>query len=90
MLYMVVEQYKDPGGVEVYRRAREKGRMLPDGLHYVSSWVDLGFTTCFQLMETDQPELFDRWTGEWRDLVDFRILPVRTSADAMKAIGSIL
>jgi hypothetical protein len=52
MLYMVVERFKAPGAVEVYRRARTQGRMMPEGLNYVSSWVDLQFTRCFQLMET--------------------------------------
>ena len=87
MLYMVVERFKTPGALDVYRRAREQGRLLPDGLAYVSSWVDLEFTTCFQLMETDDVSLFASWTSHWLDLVDFEIVPVQTSAQAMQAIA---
>ncbi len=90
MLYMVVEHFKTPGALEVYRRAGTLGRMLPDGLHYLSSWVDLDFTICYQLMETDRPDLFDVWTGAWGDLVDFEITPVRTSADAARAVAAKL
>lgn len=87
MLYMVIERFKTPGAVEVYRRARERGRLLPDGLEYVSSWVDLGFTTCFQLMQTENEQLFELWTSRWNDLVDFEIVPVQTSAEAMQVIA---
>ena len=61
MLYMVVEHFKQGAAPEVYRRARDRGRMLPDGLEYVSSWVNLEFTTCYQLMRTDDVSLFARW-----------------------------
>ena len=87
MLYMVVERFKDGGVLEVYRRARDKGRMIPEGLEYVGSWVDLEFTTCYQLMRTDDASLFDRWTGAWKDLVEFEIVPVRTSAEASRVLA---
>jgi hypothetical protein len=87
MLYMVVEHFKTPGAVDVYRRARDKGRFIPDGLEYVSSWVDQDFTTCFQLMRTDDVSLFEQWTSHWTDLVDFEIIPVQTSAEAMQIIA---
>ncbi|HTX17650.1 MAG TPA: DUF3303 family protein [Bacteroidota bacterium] len=90
MLYMVLERYKTPGAVEIYRRAREKGRMMPEGLEYVSSWVDLDFTRCYQLMRTEHEALFAQWTEKWRDLVEFEIIPVRTSAEAMEAIRPML
>jgi hypothetical protein len=87
MLYMVVERFKSAGAIDVYRRSKEKGRMLPDGLNYVSSWVDLSFTTCFQLMETEDEQLFAKWIKQWEDLVEFEIIPVRTSAEAMQDIA---
>lgn len=90
MLYLVIERFKDAGAVEVYRRAKEQGRMLPDGLHYVSSWVDLEFTVCFQLMETDDAGLFAQWISCWSDLVDFEIVPVRASAEAAALIAARL
>lgn len=86
MLYMVVERFKNPGGVEVYERARERGRMLPEGLEYVASWTTLDFTTCYQLMETANASLMDVWLTHWNDLVDFEVVPVRTSAEAMNVI----
>jgi acetyl esterase/lipase len=90
MLYMVVERFKPGAAVDVYRRAREHGRLLPDGLVYVSSWVDLDFTTCFQIMETDDEGLFEQWMKKWEDLVEFEIIPVRTSAEALGVIGARL
>jgi Protein of unknown function (DUF3303) len=82
MRYMVIETYKH-GPAPVYARAAERGRILPPGLEYVESWVDertLG--RCFQLMETERPELFDQWIAEWSDLVDFEVVPVISSAEA--------
>ena len=79
MLYMVVERFKDAPAI--YQRLREKGRMMPDGLEYVSSWIDLDFKNCWQLMQTDNPALFERWTEHWNDLMEFEIIPVRTSAE---------
>jgi hypothetical protein len=87
MLYMVVERFKDGAAVEVYRRARDRGRMMPPGLEYVSSWVDLDFRTCYQLMRTEDASLFSVWTGAWTDLIDFEIIPVRTSAEASELIA---
>jgi hypothetical protein len=90
MLFMVIERFKEPGGLAVYRRARERGRMMPAGLHYVSSWVDVDFRRCFQLMQTADVRLFEAWMKQWEDLVEFEIVPVRTSAEAMAAIAGRL
>ncbi|HEU0274042.1 MAG TPA: DUF3303 family protein [Candidatus Udaeobacter sp.] len=79
MLYMVIERFKDAPAI--YRRVREKGRLMPEGLEYVSSWVDRDLTTCWQVMRTDDESLFQRWIDNWKDLVDFEIVPVRTSTD---------
>ncbi len=87
MLYMVVERFKEGGALEVYRCARDKGRMLPDGLEYVASWVDLEFKTCYQVMRTEEASLFALWTSAWKDLVEFEIVPVRTSAEAAQLIA---
>jgi type VI protein secretion system component VasF len=80
MLYMVIEQFKD--APEIYRRFRGKGRMMPDGLAYISSWIDTDLKVCYQLMETEDPALFPRWTENWDDLMEFKIVPVRTSVEA--------
>ena len=83
---MVVEQFKNNGAKKVYRRAQEKGRMLPDGLHYVDSWVASTLDRCFQLMETEDPTLFNKWIEHWKDLVEFEVIPVVSSEEATKAI----
>jgi hypothetical protein len=88
MLFMVIEHFRPGQAPEVYRRFRERGRMAPAGLRYVTSWVDLKFERCFQVMEADDESLFKEWTASWDDLIDFEIVPVRTSAEAAAAIRS--
>jgi Domain of unknown function (DUF3303) len=90
LLYMVLERFKIPGAIEVYRRARDHGRLMPEGLEYVSSWVDLNFERCFQLMKTDDRNLLDKWIDAWKDLVDFEVFSVRTSAEAIEALADRL
>jgi hypothetical protein len=87
MLYIVIERFKEGAAPEIYRRFREKGRMMPDGLRYVSSWIDDNFKICWQLMQTEDVALFDRWIDNWRDLMDFEIVPVRTSSEAAELIA---
>lgn len=86
MLFMVIEHFRPGRAPEVYRRFRERGRMAPEGLRYVASWVDLEYKRCFQVMETDNEALFREWAANWDGLVDFEIVPVRTSAEAAAAI----
>jgi hypothetical protein len=81
MLYMVVERFTH-GPAPVYERAAEQGRLLPDGLEYVDSWVDERLDRCFQLMRTDTPALLDDWTARWGDLAEFEVVPVIGSAEA--------
>jgi catechol 2,3-dioxygenase-like lactoylglutathione lyase family enzyme len=79
--YMVIETFVgDPAAI--YERARERGRMLPDGLQYVESWVDERLRHCFQLMGTDDPSLLAAWIGSWQDLVRFEVVPVLSSGEA--------
>jgi hypothetical protein len=88
MLFMVTEHFTH-GPQPVYQRAAEQGRMLPDGLRYIDSWIvdDGTFDRCFQLMETDDPSLFDVWLDQWRDLGAYEVFPVITSADAAGRVG---
>ena len=71
MLYIVIEHFKNRDAATVYRRFREKGRMMPDGLVYIDSWIETNYDRCFQLMECEQFELFEQWTKNWDDIVDF-------------------
>src|SRR5262245_2703294 len=87
MLFMIIERYRGGDAVPVYRRFRDHGRLAPEGLRYVASWVTQDFQRCFQLMECEDPALLAEWTARWADLVEFEITPVLTSADAMAAIA---
>lgn len=88
MLFMVIEHFKNRDAKAVYERFVEKGRMMPDGLKYVDSWVETNFDRCFQLMETDDAALFDSWIAEWKDLMDFEVTPVQTSQQARSLFTS--
>lgn len=90
MLYMIVETFRPGAAPEIYRRARSRGRMLPPGLEYVDSWVDFDYARCYQLMRTDDRALIDRWIAHWSDLAGFDVIPVRTSAEAARAIEAEL
>ena len=88
MLYMVIEHFR-PGAVPaIHARVGERGRMLPAGLEYLNSWVDLDYSRCYQVMRTDDPALLDQWIRAWNDLVDFEVVPVRSSAEAASSIAS--
>ena len=86
-LYMVVEHFKNKDALPVYRRFREHGRLAPEGLSYVSSWVDLEFERCYQLMETHDRALLEAWMANWSDLVDFEVHPVVNSKEAAEIIA---
>ena len=86
MLFHVTERYRDGDPVPVYRRFREHGRMTPDGVEYVASWVTDDLSTCFQVMEAESPEALDEWIDRWADLVDFEVVPVITSAEASERV----
>jgi hypothetical protein len=79
MLFMVIERFKGRDPAPVYARVRDQGRTLPDGLRYVDSWVEGNFDRCFQLMECGDVTLLQRWILQWRDLVEFEIVPVSPS-----------
>jgi len=89
MLYMVIERFKNQDAAPVYRRFGERGRMMPEGLEYVSSWVDMKLERCFQIMETSDPKLMVEWIGNWSDIVEFEVVPVMSSADAARTIASM-
>jgi hypothetical protein len=86
-LYMVVEHFRGGDAEPVYRRFKAQGRMAAEGLTYVSSWVDESFTTCYQLMETDDHSLLEDWMSGWADLIEFEVHAVLTSQEAVRRIG---
>lgn len=89
MLYMVIEHFRDGNARPVYERFRERGRLAPDGLQYVGSWVTTDLRCCYQVMECAERALLDEWIGAWADLVRFEVIPVLTSAEARgKVLGA--
>ncbi|PMB51579.1 hypothetical protein CEN39_14505 [Fischerella thermalis CCMEE 5201] len=90
MLFMVIERFKDGKAKEIYRRLQEKGRMMPEGLKYVDSWVEINFDRCFQLMECDDPSLFQEWILQWQDLGEFEVIPVVSSKQTAEVVNKML
>jgi hypothetical protein len=86
MLFMVIERFRDGNAAAVYRRVQESGRMLPDGLKYVDSWVAANVERCFQLMECDDVRLMQQWVSRWADLAEFEIVPVVSSREAFEML----
>ena len=87
MLFMVIESYRDQDAKAVYRRFRDKGRLMPDGPTFVGSWVSADLGRCFQLMESADVTLLQRWVAEWSDLVAFEIVPVVAGKETAQALG---
>jgi hypothetical protein len=87
MLFMVIERFRNGDPIPVYRRFRDRGRLAPDGLKYIASWVDSRMECCYQVMEADDRVLLDQWMANWSDLVEFEVHPVMTSADAADRIA---
>jgi hypothetical protein len=88
MLYLIIESFKERDAVPVYRRFREQGRLAPEGLKYVSSWVTEDLSTCYQVMECDDRALLDQWMSRWSDLVEFEVVPVIPSAEAAARVAA--
>jgi len=87
MLFMIIERFRDNDPMPVYRRFRDRGRMAPDGVEYISSWVDDRFERCFQVMEANDRKLLDQWIENWSDIVEFEVYPVISSKDAAARIA---
>ena len=91
MLFMVIERFKDGDMLPVYKRVRDEGRGLPDGLKYIDSWIEPNFARCFQLMECDDARLLQQWVLHWRGLgVTFEIVPVVPSKDTRDIVAPLL
>ena len=86
MLFMVIERFKNRDGKAVYGRFEKQGRMLPEGLTYLGSWIEPNFDRCFQLMECDDVRLFQQWVVHWQDLIEFEIIPVVGSKEVVETI----
>jgi hypothetical protein len=87
MLFMIVERFRNGDPVPVYRRFRDHGRMAPDGVAYVGSWVTQDLSRCFQIMDAPDRARLDEWIAKWADVADFEVIAVMTSADAQAALA---
>jgi len=87
MLYMIIETFRDGNPVPVYRRFKERGRLMPEGIDYRGSWVTDDLRRCFQVMECQDPKLLDQWMANWTDVTAFEVIPVVTSAEAAAAVA---
>jgi len=90
MQFMIIERFRDRDPLPIYRRLRDKGRQMPNGLRYVSSWIEVNFERCFQVMECDDLALLQQWIARWSDLMEFEIVPVRTSAETRATVEPLL
>jgi hypothetical protein len=90
MLFMVIETFRNQDAKAVYRRFRDHGRMMPDGVTFVGSWVAADLSRCFQLMEAGDVALLQKWVAEWSDLAAFEIVPVAAGKDTAAALGDRL
>ena len=90
MLFMVVEHFKQGQIKEIYCRLQERGRMMPEGLQYLDSWISANCDRCFQLMECDDPRLFQEWILQWEDLAEFEIIPVVSSKNTQEIVNRLL
>jgi uncharacterized protein DUF3303 len=87
LLYLVIEHFRGGDPLPAYRRFRNHGRLAPEGLQYVASWVTHDFQRCFQVMECGDSQLLTQWMANWQDVVEFEVIPVRTSAEAAAALA---
>jgi hypothetical protein len=90
MLYFVIESFRNQDGRAIYRRFRDKGRMMPEGLVYHASWIAADLSRCFQVMECDDIGLLQSWVGQWSDLAAFEIVPVQSGKDTAAALAPYL
>jgi len=90
MRFMVIETFRNQDPKPIYRRLRDSGRHMPDGLTYIDSWISADLSRCFQLMEADDLSLFQQWISAWSDLAAFEVIPVVASADTRVALADRL
>ncbi|HLO97935.1 MAG TPA: DUF3303 family protein [Fimbriimonas sp.] len=89
MQFLVIERFRDGNPIPVYERFDKEGRLMPDDIQYVSSWVTEDCSTCYQIMEAPTKDSLNPWIEAWSDLVDFEVIPVLSSQEARaKVLGN--
>ncbi|MCP4441780.1 MAG: DUF3303 domain-containing protein [Aureispira sp.] len=82
--YMIIEHFHQDKLKEIYDRFDKKGRLMPESVHYINSWIDEKVEVCYQVMEAESREKLLEWISNWEDVTDFEIIPVIDSAKARK------
>ncbi len=90
MLFMVIETFRNQDAAAIYRRVRDRGRRIPEGVEFVDSWVSADLGRCFQLMRCDDVALLQRWIAEWTDLVGFEVVAVTSGRETAAALQDLL
>ena len=81
---MIVEHFRNGDPAPIYERFRTRGRLTPEGLSYIDSWVTSDLHHCYQIMECEDPELLQIWIAAWEDLVE--VHPVISSSEAASRV----
>lgn len=87
MKFMVIERFRDQDAVSVYRRFQDRGRLMPEGIAFVASWVEVNLDRCFQIVECDDPALLQTWIAHWTDVASFEIVAITTGAETKAALA---
>ncbi|MEO8451526.1 MAG: DUF3303 family protein [Gemmatimonadota bacterium] len=87
MQFLIIETFRNGHPAPVYRRFRDQGRLAPDGLLNLGSWITADLSRCFHVMECDDPALLGQWIDNWKDLVDFEVMPVLSSAEVQARLA---
>lgn len=90
MLFMIIENIRNQDARSVYRRFKDKGRLMPDGITFVNSWMTADLGRCFQIMECNDVTLLQQWVAQWSDLVEFEIIPVVEGKNTAAALADQL
>ena len=90
MLFMVIEKFRNQDARSVYRRFHAEGRLMPEGVTFIESWVSADLGRCFQVMQCEDVALLQRWVSAWSDLVEFEIVPVSSGRDTASALSEEL
>lgn len=90
MLFMVVEKFRSQDALSVYRRVRDRGRLIPEGVEFVDSWVSADLGRCFQLMRCEDVALLQRWIAGWTDLVEFEVVAVTPGRETAASLEGLL
>ena len=88
MTYLIIERFYPEKVKALYQRFEAEGRLLPDGVQYLNSWIDEKIETCYQLMESDTQEKLLEWVSRWSEFATFDIIPVISSDQAKEKVFS--